>query len=915
MSFPAVNNLHQALAQSPFAGAVALNTRLPTDLLYDFGTLRQLAVILSGQDKVLAAEVKAVTAIPHRKNTPRFDRQWSDCVSLIAGRQSARRQQPETGEQTALTGNTLIEAVQRQLDDRTTRQEWISRALARVGAKQRTKEVVLAHIEPVNNLRLQLGPVSNRDYRVQLNEQGELVVVTMECPSSLRVFSMPIVEHLLGMGLRAYFFTPPAPASPLFTKVSAADIEGIHSVDQEVELNAELIRALQTAGFNKLSQDAVKKLRERKGLDPQTLIDIAFEVSETHKHTGLQLLSTALKAKIQDNHKSLYASWKLFCNQLISMDSKEKGKPVPVSMEDLQETILLTSIENPDRRKWFEDGLKSLGVPNPKAILDEKPIDLDKRKAVYIKISRTPGNAFHLDLDAPVGASSMLLNIGVPRSVTHLSKDNIKLLVALAIVKEAFGDYNSDNLIAETVTLQSLSSPKDLLKPLASMTLSADSYRRISADSLSREQQKELQAVIHMFKALTSVAAQQHAKESEGSVFRTEKRSHEKIIAGVADKLEPLFAIPHAEHFFKALSKCHIADFNIAITVDDTIEGPVVSARAMAKKITFFIKCAHKDIPQINAQTLIALVLRFFDRGLASSNKLFDPPTEPDSIMALAALEVLQEFLVSPNTPPERLAVTGSDETKPVRQALGHAMMALHDFSKRTDNPLLGHLSTNMLSAQRYHVQVLTTTDDTTTITALPTDRGVFIQIKGKQQNINAKQWLYLLTVLADNPGKAVCICIRGNDISIVFGTHKAGRDLYASIISDVRLLRFGVFDPAAKRPQVSPKFPGDKAADAHPNFMQSPLALRRAYIKALIWFAYAQIPDELKPTATDTPNEIKQKKKAMSFAYHPDRLGQQYRGAELAEKAELFKTANTHWDTIEAMNNVNTQFNTPTDA
>ncbi|MBF0104176.1 MAG: hypothetical protein HQM16_02505 [Deltaproteobacteria bacterium] len=900
MSFHAVNRLHQALSASPFAATVALNTAASVHALYHAHTLRQLATVLADQDKALGTQMGTIVNHTRFKtSSDEFKTAWDDYVGLIE--QGPAPETPTTAQVTNLTltrlsflamrdipprsvdfeiprhqedhtmlrGNTLLEAIQQKLAFPDTRYKWMTQVLAGTTPGRAVSDQGLALMMEAQKIQVFLGRVPKDDphFRVRLSRDGSLVVVTLECPDTLKVLSEPIVQHLLRAGLLTYLCRPQPVTRPHATTVSRYDIEKIHIIDKEIESYTKLIRVLKSEGYVKLSEAILKTIQTEKGITPQTLIDAAYEISKINELLGLHLLFTAMKASLEATEGSPHVAVKAFIETLqTSNSSSYAGKLAPVPIQVLHQTIMRTSISNPDRRQWFLKGLASLGIINREKILDQPPVSMSKRRAVNIRISRVPGTFFKLHPRGMRGASLLTIDIGIPHSVDYLSEEQLKILVCVTLATMAFNKDDPDALLANELDEKSLALPATILKPAANIELSDEHLIQTGLHHLAQEQRADVLSTIRMFQESSCLTA-------------------------------PFSGIPNAGHIFRPLTRYYVVALRVYITVDERILEPLVYATSRDHRITLRIQCASKDLAKIDSRALISAVLKSLDGTSGHMPfRLLEPLINPDAVNALVALEILQAYLASPVTLPERIKINGSEVTKDVRKNLGLAMMALHDFSRYTDSPLLKDLSAGMLVVQLYHVQTWVTKDETTTITALPTDRGIFIQIMGSEQSISPRQWLYLLTAMADNPGKAVSIRIEGTDIHLVFGEHHAGHDLYANIISDVRLLRFEVFDPNAKRPRVSPKFPGNKPAHANPNFMKHSEAERRAFIRALIWFAYAPIPDEFKPTATDTMGEIKKKRRAMSFAYHPD-------NAPSKDNIELFTTANSFWDTVEDMN------------
>lgn len=892
-------------------------------------TLQQVAKEVGLADKELgdALSREARLASPARR-TEISREAWVRFTNLISGGGIAGTSPVSASFQSQFS---LIDRLNGEvLADKKQRAAWLKKGLEEMGAPPPICQNILASMEEISGMKLQLERGTRSYFEAHLARRGPNITVDIETPQSQVIVTEKQLNLLCARAIllsdikndaeskiapsrfvRAMRVFPRNLALPLYSSIEARCLG---------EIRKELRKKKELAGF----AEFIEEQKHDPGADgPHILETLARKIGERYPCLGTKLLTLFAELECASSAYVKFIRWEWYIKAISSARPESLAAAPIVGMETLSGAIaILSPFDACRRRKWIAEGMKRIGAPDADAILDSKEIDLEAVRHICLRFDRAKDKYFTASAEISRGKDMMRVLIEAPAAREPVSLEEIQALIARAIAIE----FAKGRLPLHAIKRHARAEKFAICAPIPVITMESGGNAVAlgalpAAPGMSPFAHSQKKSFIEIMGWLQTGARAMRMPLRSGIDAELPWQIRE---GQDADIWRALIEIPLSTRvLFKYLSAMLNAEFSFVFETTDENGGNIeISLEKDGRTGIVSVRLPPDILRKINGRDLIDMLLRalhkkelkdYYDeyethlKDARHWNLSFVMPLSknpcvisledlrngsdlnPDIKIARSCIDLLLMFKDSGASGSETMGITGRADGG-VKRDLTAAIQAVAAASKISEESRTrweGVLGIRRWQLKASDVKI----GDGLIVDVLPAENTALLHIHGDASGAKPSDWLYLLSAAAANPGFALRVAIEKREV--VVGGRGNPAPFYGSIAANRIFERFGVSDPKAKMPaSIALPLPGGIPAERNPKFASAPPDARKKYVAALRWFALLTIPDEWRPTAADSCSEARHKYRLMAKKWHADV------GPRLEEKI-LFQIATGHWTSI----------------
>lgn len=919
-----VLGLQQALSVSRFGGMVCLNPiTTGSSTLFSVDTLRDLALEIRTTSAPMSRQLQNCTR-PAINDSNALREVWTEYTKIVAG--TAR---PRGGKRPSAAPSQLdlLSATRKRLMPGNERHRWLSKAYDEMGIPEIIKNAALRLLDEMGKIRLELALASGRHFDTRLAKDADDVpAIKIDIPNSQRVLTEKQFGFLIARAIlleAAQKIVMPSRLRALH-RINPSKLSQPMTVFTEVQFVLELSKALSAGRLNKYAG----LVPVDRGLDaafkPDILQRLSDAIADDEPNLGAKLYCIAVRAARADTMQKFILAWRAFTVALAN-----PGAPLdrtPVERDALKDVIGKMGRDYAGRRRWLMDALQTLRVPAPESLLDLSKVKLEDRDAIYLEFEESNDDRFSVQADFFVSKNYIVVRIGIPTGIAPLREADIGLLVARALLMSDIKTRLPANLY-ERHRKVALS---EIRRPVPLTLITWNKALQLGPPDVDAQNLLDLISAVRWLTVGSLITNPVHASDILRSKFDFKEylddpRKLESMRAQVESGFKSadlvgwkslLSVLGMNTSLLGHISLLHLANYSFIMEIEDG-RGPNldISLQRDSRYVYVHVKLSSGTLQALRPHDLIDIALRAagylttdsskkpgFGRKIGRSRALDITQTTlgrlrdasdlpPQLLMARSTLMLAHRYEnISAGMNDGSIDVAGNVD-EPTKQNFAAALQAVAHFKSATKADELGASWAEVLDVKRWYLQYSGISNGPSQVDVIPLGRLGLVHIHMPPYKISPSDWLFIMSAVAANSGRAVRLNVDSREM--LAGTLGDAKSLYGSIAANRIYGSLGVYDPRARMPDViALNLPGGVPAAKNPNFALASPEERHAYIRALRWFATADMPDEWKPRASDSSDEIKHKYRAMSLALHSDRTDD-------PEKIRLFIDSAEHWKAV----------------
>jgi hypothetical protein len=360
----------------------------------------------------------------------------------------------------------------------------------------------------------------------------------------------------------------------------------------------------------------------------------------------------------------------------------------------------------------------------------------------------------------------------------------------------------------------------------------------------------------------------QRVFEAYGTLFRAMQHP------GLVSPADPLSNLP-----FRSLERWHLASGDAGHAALMSLRGGRPDYSEMAE-LTSFI--TERELDEFDTASAVHLLARDILR------KMYERMDRPDEVVALYTRRLEAALLAILALPGVSLPKSGIKIAGPAADK--SQVMIASAFDKLSQQSEAAALLAQLANTQRVWYIANLDAGAANVGRNLPlirvirfTDRILFFVVDG--ENIKQEGWELAIAALLALPAENFDLFPSSGKLA---GGYPKNRQL------EEMLVTLGLRKAKVKPPP--PPWEQNRRYAA-----SSDEAAKKAYRAAIAWFRSRQdIPEELKPAPTDTPDAFRRKKYAFARAYHSDMADSAADSSATAERTNIFTDGWPHFEAME---------------
>ncbi len=912
LSLQLVRGLQGAISQSAFGALICFTDQNATaSSYYNLTTLTQLGQEIQLIDSTVGDEL--LRAIPRKDasglSAEKLQESWIKFTNIIEGVKAGG------GDGRAL--EDLFTHARNKLLIEEDRARWIAGVLKQMNAPEIAVDSASNWLMAQGPIGLRMALSSDRQYHLEvISEDPNDTRIHLYVPKFRRFINKSLFEKLIAHAVAIEAVSGPFKGTikRAKTRLPESAIGTPTIFLYEATLLQKMIAALNAERFQKYLHLVPQKEGFAACYNQEVLMALASAIGSDDPNLGSRLLVLANKAG-SEGDKRFRLAWSSFIDALsgardiIDLPLIDQGVFGSASAK--------LSDKNPNRREWLTSALKEMRVPSPMEVLDSSPVNLSNKEAIHITLSRIASDEFRVYSNMQSNSSFISVRIGVPAGITIDSEEQVKFLVARALLLAKFSKHIPESIGDKYHRIK----PDAIKDPVTLCVIGSGSFMRYGPMGLSDgslrhlvDEHLRLRAAVAMTNVISGGrndlpildnSNSPSARLWEGDSLNRLRKHAEiwkqiTIIPGVSDV------------FVKHASFLRASSFSFILESDESLGSKVALNLSINDPLSIAVRASSATMRKLRSIHLAEIFVRASGlRQVSSGNRVyrerlyeFDSLLERDPLalsdrlrlgrsLFMALRDVLIKF---PFAEADGLEVEG-DVSEYALSAFAGTLEAVAKFTDMNKSEILKAAWGEVLSTERWFISSSPSTGHEEMISVIPMHGANIIHIEGNENNITPLEWLYVLSGIAANPGQAIKINSHG--MSFAIGDTGDSKAIYGSIASNRIFKAYELFDPSARVPDIiSYRFPGDELPEKNARYAQSSAEEKLNYIKALRWFAAAVMPEEWKPRAGDDTEVVKKKRREMTRHWHPDVNRDEV-------KANMLTISNTYWEFVFAMHGV----------
>ncbi len=598
-------------------------------------------------------------------------------------------------------------------------------------------------------------------------------------------------------------------------------------------------------------------------------------------------------------YQRLSNAWQAFAKEIEDASGRRpltKYRPL-VSLPALQKATRLLNERNAAAYDWIREGLTALQVLDPDRILRSKEFPLHAPAVVSLQLDRAEGDYYELatqrDSSRREENHSLELRISIPAERKRpLTEKELQLLVARCLALDDLFWGKEHPLLDTARRVPS----KEISRPISWITCGRDGLRQYAPSPLKPSTARAwdrmggwLQGTMRTMELVTKL------KEPHTHAVR------QFYLKEMDEDWAALLSIPNAGELFNRLLTSALKPyFMILFKIDDAL-GADFLVKQSGPPLIFHVRLGSKTLKELREEDLIDIVVRGSQRPpkpKKKDEKKEEPSLDLDllrgargldekGLQARDALRLANTFRKLMRRQIATDDPIGGDVSEAAQERFAKALAAVKAHHNLVQHDTVKIAWEDLAGIPHWHFVRGRAQGDSPIIDLIPDDKFTLVHVLGKSDDLTTLDWLYLLSLMAANPGSAFRIDLKNRNM--LTGQARDAKTLYDGIAGNILFRAFDAHDPRAQLPAM---FTGP-AATAHPRYEKVPTEARVAYAKALRWFATSGIPLDFQPLATDTREQVQAKYRAMVHAWHADR------GHAGETQSKLLSESVVHWRAI----------------
>ncbi len=893
-----VLGLQGAVLASEFSGAICFSPTV-TDpaAFYDYSTLSQLAAGITAVNEragsALRSHVLKAGKAVKKKDEEAFRVAWTQFQALLEGRNYRSKealQDPITDFEAKLVN---VDA----------RQGRVMSGLADLRITKHITSFVVKSLRRRQPTTLAIRAGKGKRFCADLLDKGNAgteLIITL--PPSQKILTARQLNILAARAALA------AELAPMISPESKKLLTNVipPKLSQAVPLyDIESVLGLRDALAQSRFKEYLGTVSLDRGIDsifrPSTLMGIAKAIGASEPSVGSRLYVVAARADAAErgyglgrNQTTTFA-WKKFADIL-----KEPGQPAAdplVEMDVLERVVSGLDFESRNRRSRMEAELVKIGIQDPDVVLDSLVIDFDERWGIYPTLRRGTKENFHISVRTQT-RRYIDVDVVVPETQGPLSENQLRLLIARALLFSV-----ADKMMPQS-ELRKVSAvvPRDLARPVPLVLVKDGDVLQLDSYPLTKALRKRLSNFQDWVALWSASLLDAYYDGEDRRPPHVEGLTLTRSMAIERDRISSLMRVPNVSQVvLKELSplrgmSCSFmfkmvpedGGESIGISTEDTPDKHIVKveiAPSTLKRLTtkdlldmFFRASLEKRLAKLHTKDV---TLRGLRKGEGLSSEM---------LLQRSALMLILAYRGFAGKGPAEVSIDGSGEFAVAGSMLARSLTAIGRFAAMTQWETHRAAWQDIMNLRRWYIHS-TGLEHNDLVGVIPVGNTVIVHVHGVANALTSLDWLYILSVMAANPLRAIKLHLDNRDVPV--GQRGDANELYSGIAANRMFEPFGVFDPTAKPPaDMTVGFPGGIHPRENPHLKGASVEKSQRYIRALRWFTTAAIPREWKPLASDTKDEVKKRRWAMNLAWHPDRQPGR-------EEANLLAISNEYWDAV----------------
>jgi hypothetical protein len=897
-----VQGLQGALAASQFGGMVCL---APTAVaspatLFTVHTLYQLAdAVKTASPRVGESLLRQASVAAASRDPGALHKAWRVYAGIVSGR----------GAGTVAQTVDPVTAVRAHLASGEGRLDWAEPQLKMRRVPPTVVRSTLEWLGARGAIGLDFVPSGNSYFTTRVAERSGRTVVEISIPNTRRVITEGEINALVCRAIATAGISELLVDEQL-DAMQRVDVNSIGKrvrVYDEIDLVRRLIEVLGKERFLK----HIPLVPIERGLEaafaPTVLTAVADAIAREDVNLGATLSAIAKRASATSSDQKIYLAWVAFVNAM-NKAKPSAGKAL-VDVGALASATEKLEVGYEDRRQWLLDALVKMRVPNPDALLDEYPVLLGGRQAIYVEFAESGDERFSVSADLSSSRNYITVMICVPAGLKVTSEEQIRYLVARALIVASARFHLPDPIYDKCRSV----SPEEIKRPVKIAVMSPFGTAVLGPIGISAERFALLVAEHSWLRVgsstMNSIYNPDRGKMTDAEEVGVPSRRREPPSASLEKKSRArwseLARVPGIEGaFLKPTAFARMPGYSFLFEVDDALRASIgISMREHHGRLTFIIRLSSRVMNSLRRTDMVDILVRAADIRSARTETrrsverfftlaaLGDVSTLPPERRLGRSLLMATHELRSSSRPSDDDVHVDGNVGEGVMTRFATVVDAVSRFHEMTDVDALRAAWSDVLAIRRWYLYDAGLDDGRGVVDVIPLGGLGLVHIHSHPSAIDPGGWLYVMSAVAANPGSAFQVATTSR--SFMIGREGDSRDMYGSIAANPMFQPFGVYDPAAQMPERAGRhFPGGELPEKNPHYATATAEKRQDYIRALRWFATAGMPEEWKPRAGDTLAEVRRKYRAMQMAWHPDRNHD-------VERANLLKKSGEYWDMI----------------
>ncbi|MBT3181036.1 MAG: hypothetical protein HN337_00850 [Deltaproteobacteria bacterium] len=911
-----VTALQSALGVSQFGAMVCLNpTMVRPSALYAAETLRDLTRQIVVADATIGGRLETHTsaAINANKDEETVREAWQNYTRVIAGLPS---------DTTAASHPDLISVTRNRLLKNAARGEWIEEALDVIRTPDLVKDTVLKRLDANDSIKLELSACKGSAFVIRLADENGSPTIQIGIPNRERVLTEKQLHLLIARAILLRYAKAHISEDrlePLHT-VSSGRLTSSPSVFHEATLVDSMKSALDGGRFKKHSH----LIPIDRGLDvafsATALLEIAEAIAKDEANFGAELYSIAKRTDRADTDQKRYLAWVKFTNLIRKAEPASTSKSVEIPT--LREVLRKLGSDFDERERLLMEAMQSLEIPNPEILLYSEGVRLDRKNGIYFSFTEAQDDNVTVRADLSI-KNYITVHISVPKEHGPISAEEIILLTARSLAVAEIKSY-----VPAKIYKKHLSMPlSEIRRPIPLTIMTWEKALHMGPAAVGNAKLRSLISAANWLTTGSLVMnpvtrAQLMYSELKPHKYFGDKSAHHPMPAQMRPGYNeenirnwmPFSSLQGVDRLlFRPTDFLRISDYTFIFEIDeDQADRLNMHLETNDKTTWIYTRLSSRTFQQLKPANMIDIAIRAtaFGKPAASAKRAgtsfthihsrtnvtlgeihdsFDLPFRVE--MARAALMLAYEYSgLSKEYEEDTLNITGNvaDDEK---QKFAMMLQSISLFLSMTEVDEWIMAWSEILRIRRWHLFDSGIRPKEPTVDIFPLGHVGMINLHTSPFKISPNDWLYMASAIAANPGHAIRFTPKNRDEAM--GRSGNRGLLYDSVAANRLFTRFGVYDPKAKMPKsIALNLPGGVPLSKNPYLKSASPKDRERYVRALLWFAVAAIPDAWKPRADDDKHTIKTKYRDMSKAYHPDRCKD-------VEQVALLKNAATHWEIV----------------